>query len=140
MSHLIRTARFVPPRGAMASYNLDPLHSAPDGLARQAAAEYLREVLLRPGRPRRTWEQYAERTRQGQVNQLAVAEVPARHRWRHPRRTGDGDLLPRQLKDTAARALSGKLLSRATLELFLAPFALPYPNQDQLSRLLQAQP
>ena len=70
----------------MASYSLDPLHSAPDGLARQAAAEYLRELLLRPGRPRRTWEQYAERTRQGQVNQLAVAEVLARHLWQHPRR------------------------------------------------------
>ena len=66
----------------MAGYGLAPLHSAPDGLARQAAAEYLRELLLRPGRPRRTWEQYAERTRQGQVNQLAVAEVLAR--WISP--------------------------------------------------------
>ena len=109
----------------MASYSLDPLHSAPDGLARQATAEYLRELLLRPGRPRRTWEQYAERTRQGQVNQLAVAEVLARHLWQHPRRHKDGDLLPRQLKDTAARALSGRLLSRATLELFIDAFALP---------------
>src|SRR5260221_6104169 len=140
MSHLIRTARFVPPRGAMASYNLDPLHSAPDGLARQAAAEYLREVLLRPGRPRRTWEQYAERTRQGQVNQLAVAEVLARHLWRHPRRAGDGDLLARQLKDTASRALSGRLLSRATLELFMDAFALPHTEQGQLWRLLEGGP
>jgi len=124
----------------MAHYGLDPLHSAPDDLSRQTAAEYLCELLLRPGRLRRTWEQYAERTRQGQVNQLAVAEVLARHLWQHPRRRGDGDLLPRQLKDTAARALSGRLLSRATLELFIDAFALPDAEQDQLWRLWEGSP
>ena len=124
----------------MASHGLDRLHSAPDDLARQAAAEYLRELLLRPGRPRRTWEQYAERTRHGQVNQLAVAEVLARHLWQHPRRRRDGDLLPRQLKDTAARALSGRLLSKATLDLFIDAFALPAAEQDQLWRLWEGSP
>jgi len=124
----------------MASSSFDPSQSAPGGLARQAAAEYLRELLMRPGRPRRTWEQYAERTRQGQVNQLAVAEVLARHLWQHPRRYKDGDLLPRQLKDTAARALSGRLLSRATLELFINAFALPDAEQDQLWRLWEGSP
>ena len=124
----------------MANYGPDPSRSAPDDLARQAAAEYLHELLLRPGRPRRTWEQYAERTRQGQVNQLAVAEVLARHLWQHPRRRGDGDLLPRQLKDTASRALSGRLLSRATLELFIDAFALPDAEQDQLWRLWEGSP
>ena len=34
----------------------------------KAAAAYLRELLLRPGRYRRKWEQYAERSRLGQVN------------------------------------------------------------------------
>jgi hypothetical protein len=124
----------------VAGYSSDPLHPVPDDPARQAAAEYLRELLLRPGRPRRTWEQYAERTRQGQVNQLAVAEVLARHLWRNPRRAGDGDLLPRQLKDTIARALSGRLLSRATLELFMEAFALPNAEQDQLWRLWEGSP
>jgi hypothetical protein len=124
----------------MASSGLEPPHTAPDGLARQAAAEYLRELLLRPGRPRRTWERYAERTRHGQINQLAVAEVLARHLWWHPRRSGDGDLLPRQLKDTTARALSGRLLSRATLELFIDAFALPEAEQDQLWRLWEGSP
>src|SRR5215469_17348739 len=119
----------------MAGHSLDTGHSTSDGLAQRAAAEYLRELLLRPGRPRRTWERYAERTRQGQVNQLAVAEVLARHLWRHPRRAGDGDLLPRQLKDTAGRALSGRLLSRVTLELFMDAFALPDVERDQLWRL-----
>ena len=124
----------------MAHYGPDPLHSAPDDLSRQTAAEYLYELLLRPGRLRRTWEQYAERTRQGQVNQLAVAEVLARHLWQHPRRRRDGDLLPRQLKDTAARALSGRLLSKATLDLFIDAFALPAAEQDQLWRLWEGSP
>ena len=124
----------------MAGHRPDPPRSAPDDLARQSAAQYLRELLLRPGRPRRSWEQYAERVRPGQVNQLAVAEVLARHLWQHPKRDGDGDLLPRQLKDTAARALSGRLLSRGTLELFIDAFALPEAEQDQLWRLWEGSP
>ena len=105
------------------------------GGARQAAAAYLRELLLRPGRFRSTWEQYAERSRTGQINQLAVAEVLARHLWNYPRRPGDAEVLPRQLKDTASRALSGKLLSRAALRLFIEAFALPGFEQEQLWKL-----
>lgn len=101
----------------------------------QAAASYLRELLLRPGRYRRKWEQYAERSRTGQVNQLAVAEVMAHYLWEHPRTTGDSDVLPRQLKDTASRALSGKLLSKATLTLFTEAFGLGEPEREQLLKL-----
>ena len=75
----------------------------------EAAAAYLRELLLRPGRYRRRWEQYAARSRHGQINQLAVAEALAHYLWAHPRAMGDADVLPRQLKDTTSRALSGKL-------------------------------
>ncbi len=102
---------------------------------RQAAAAYLRELLLRPGRYRRRWEQYAERSRSGQVNQLAVAEVLARYRWSHPRAQGDSDVLPRQLKDTVMRALSGKMLSRATLSLFIDAFGFTDGEEDRLRRL-----
>ena len=105
------------------------------GAARQAAAAYLRELLLRPGRFRSTWEQYAERSRPGHINQLAVAEVLARHLWDYPRRPGDSDVLPRQLKDTASRALSGKLLSKSALRLFIEAFSLPHFEQDQLWKL-----
>ena len=105
--------------------------------ARQAAAAYLRELLLRPGRFRSAWEQYAERSRPGQINQLAVAEVLARHLWNYPRRAGNSDILPRQLKDTASRALSGKLLSKAALRLFIDAFDLPRFEQDQLWKLWQ---
>jgi len=101
----------------------------------QAAAAYIRELLLRPGRHRRKWEQYAERSRLGQVNQLAVAEVLAHYLWEHPRGQGDVDVLPRQLKDTASRALSGKLLSKATLTLFMDAFAFGTFEREQLVKL-----
>jgi len=101
----------------------------------QAAAAYLRELLLRPGRYRRKWEQYAERSRAGQVNQLAVAEVLAHYLWQHPRAKADLDVLPRQLKDTASRALSGKLLSKATLFLFMDAFGLGPLEREQLHKL-----
>jgi hypothetical protein len=105
--------------------------------AAEAAASYLRELLLRPGRYRRKWEQYAERSRKGQVNQLAVAEVLAHYLWDHPRAKGDGDVLPRQLKDTASRALSGKLLSKATLTLFTDAFGFGALEREQLAKLWQ---
>src|ERR1700749_1214368 len=101
----------------------------------QAAAAYLRELLLRPGRYRRKWEQYAERSRAGQVNQLAVAEVLAHYLWEHPRAKGDHDVLPRQLKDTASRAPSGKLLSKATLSLFSDAFGFSCFEREQLGKL-----
>jgi hypothetical protein len=101
----------------------------------QAAAAYLRELLLRPGRYRHQWEQYAERSRAGQVNQLAVAEVLAHYLWAHPRAKGDSDVLPRQLKDTASRALSGKLLSKATLSLFTDAFGFSGFEREQLGKL-----
>jgi hypothetical protein len=107
--------------------------AAPTGA--QAAASYMRELLLRPGRYRRKWEQYAERSRLGQVNQLAVAEVLAHYLWENPRTKGDVDVLPRQLKDTASRALSGKLLSKATLTLFTEAFDFGTAERDQLLKL-----
>jgi hypothetical protein len=103
---------------------------------RHAAAAYLQELLLRPGRYRRRWEQYSERNRPGHVNQLAVAEVLARYRWSHPRSQGDTDVLARQLKDTVMRALSGRMLSQATLTLFTDAFGFSEAESEQLHRLL----
>jgi hypothetical protein len=102
---------------------------------RQAAAKYLRELLLRQGRYRPQWERFAARARQGEVNQLAVAEVLAQHLWSAPRASGDADVLPRQLKDTVGRALSGRLLSRATLELFIDAFGFSKHEEDRLWQL-----
>jgi len=125
----------VAQRGLVSPAGGDDDAALPASAHREAAAAYLRELLLRPGRTRRTWEQYAERNRPGQINQLAVAEVLARHLWDYPRRPGDNEILPHQLKDTASRALSGKLLSKAALGLFIEAFSIPVFERDQLWRL-----
>jgi hypothetical protein len=109
----------------------------PSAAGRRAAARYLVELLLRPGRYRRLWEKYAERTRPGDINQLAVAETLAHHLWNFPRSPSDADVLPRQLKDTVARALTGRLLSRSTLSLFIDAFGFSDDEALRLWRLWQ---
>jgi hypothetical protein len=104
---------------------------------RGAAASYLRQLLLRPGRYRRRWEQHVVRARHGDINQLAVAEVLARYLWCYPRRPGDADVLPRQLKDSVSRALSGKLLSRPLLSLFIEAFAIAGSEAERLWRMYE---
>ena len=111
------------------------MSNVPSPAGRRTAAQYLRELLAQQGPYRRRWEQYVVRSRSGEINQLAVAEVLARHLWSHPRVTGDADVLPRQLKDTVARALSGTLLSRPALALFIDAFGIPSADADRLWRL-----
>jgi hypothetical protein len=108
---------------------------APSAAGRRAAASYLRELLQRPGGNRRQWEQYVVRARPGEITQLAVAEVLARYLWSYPRAPGDADALPHQLKDTVSRALSGRLLSRSALSLFIDAFGLSDQEADRLWRL-----
>jgi len=102
---------------------------------RQAAGRYLRELLMRPGRYRQLWELHAERTRPGAINHLAVASVLAHYLWNAPRAGGSSDVLARQLKDTVGRALSGRMLSRSTLETFVAAFGFTPQEADRLWRL-----
>lgn len=102
---------------------------------RRAASSYLRELLQRPGPYRRQWEQHVVRARPGEINQLAVAEVLARRLWSYPRGAGDADVLPHQLKDTVGRGLSGRLLSRPTLGLFIEAFGISDADADRLWRL-----
>src|ERR1700739_4704311 len=89
---------------------------------RRAASQYLQQLLLKPGVYRRSWERYVSRERRGTINQLAVAEVIARHLWSMPRSPTDADVTPHQLKDTVSRALTGRLLSRPALSLFIEAF------------------
>lgn len=105
----------------------------PDG--RRAASDYLRELLLKPGGYRSAWEQYATRERRGTINQLAVAEVLARHLQSSPRTAADPSVTPHQLKDTVSRALTGRLLSRAALALFIDAFGLSEHEAGRLWRL-----
>jgi hypothetical protein len=108
---------------------------SPPAAGRRAAAGYLRELLQRPGPYRQQWEQHVVRARPGEITQLAVAEVLARHLWSYPRVPGDADVLPHQLKDTVSRALSGRLLSRSALALFIDAFGLSDQEADRLWRL-----
>jgi len=109
--------------------------SPPAAAGRRAASGYLRELLQRPGPYRRLWEQHVVRARSGDITQLAVAEVLARRLWSYPRVLGDADVLPHQLKDTVSRALSGRLLSRSTLALFIDAFGFTDAEADRLWRL-----
>jgi hypothetical protein len=102
---------------------------------REAAASYLRELLLRPGRYRRLWEQHAVRVRPGVINHLAVAEAIAQYLWQHPRAGGTSDVVAHQLKDTVSRALTGRLLSRTALTQFIDVFGFSSQEQDRLWRL-----
>jgi hypothetical protein len=108
---------------------------SPVSAGRRAAAGYLRELLAQQGRYRRRWEQHAARSRPGEVTQLAVADVIARHLWSHPRVAGDEDVIARQLKDTVSRALSGSLLSRPTLAMFIDAFGISGTHADRLWQL-----
>jgi hypothetical protein len=109
----------------------------PPAAGRRAAAAYLRELLQRQGPYRRLWEQHVVRARTGDITQLAVAEVLARRLWSYPRVPGDADVLPHQLKDTVSRALSGRLLSRSTLSLFIDAFVFSDDEAHRLWRLYE---
>jgi hypothetical protein len=101
---------------------------------RRAASDYLRQLLLKPGSYRQAWEKHVIRARQGSVSQLAVAEVLARH-VSGARGGQVSGVLPRQLKDTVSRALSGRLLSRQVLALFVEAFDFTDDEADRLWRL-----
>lgn len=107
----------------------------PSDSGRRAAAAYVRELLLQPGAYRRRWARYAERTRPGEINQLAVADVLAHHLRRNPRKMADADVLPRQLKDTVFRMVSGRMLSKPALALFIEAFDVTDPDAELLWRL-----
>jgi hypothetical protein len=101
---------------------------------RRAASEYLRQLLLKPGSYRQAWEKHVVRARHDAINQLAVAEVLARHASEGPDAEVAG-VLPRQLKDTVSRALSGRLLSQPALALFIDAFGFTADEADRLWRL-----
>jgi len=101
---------------------------------RRAAADYLRQLLLKPGSYRETWQKHVVRARQDSINQLAVSEVLARH-MSAVSGTDEGIIKPHQLKDTVSRALSGRLLSRSALELFIDGFGFTGDETERLWRL-----
>jgi len=114
---------------------LTPPPDAKRRQSRRAASHYLQQLLLKPGAYRQSWERYVSRERRGTINQLAVAEVIARHLWSAPRNPADAEVTPNQLKDTVSRALTGRLLSRPALSLFIESFGFSEHEAGRLWRL-----
>ena len=101
----------------------------------RAAAEYVRQLLLKPGRYRQAWEQQVARLRDGVINQMAVAEVIATRLRSAPGRVGDAQIMPYQLRDIVADVLSGRHVSRDSLQMFIDGFAFTNDETARLWRL-----
>jgi hypothetical protein len=102
--------------------------------AQRAAAEYLRQLLLKPGAHRDAWQCHVTRPRADVINQLAIAEVIASHLSSD--RAGANPVMLYQLRDIVSGALSGLQLSAETLEWFVAAFRFTEQEASQLRRLL----
>ena len=98
----------------------------------RAAAEYLRQLLLKPGGYREAWQQHVVRPRHGVINQMAVSEVLAAHLRSASVRASNGPVAPYQLREIIADALSGRQLSQQSLQLFIDAFGF---TDDEASRL-----
>jgi hypothetical protein len=101
----------------------------------RAAAEYLRQLLLKPGRYREAWQQYVARPRDGVINQMAVAEVIAGRLRAAPSHAGDAQMMPYQLRETESGALSGLQFGTYTMQLFIDAFGFSEHEAGRLWRL-----
>jgi hypothetical protein len=106
----------------------------------RAAADYLRQLLLRPGPYLETWSRYVGRGHNGAINQSAVTEVLAGHLRAAPRRAGDVGIAAYQLRETVAQALAGRQLSRQALQLFIGAFQISSEDESRLWRLWHGVP
>lgn len=101
-------------------------------IGQRAAAEYVRQLLLKPGRYRQAWQERVARPRDDVINQMAVAEVIADQLRSAPVRVGDAQVMPYQLRDIVAEVLSGRQVSRSSLRLFVEGFGF---SEDESARL-----
>ena len=103
--------------------------------SRRAAAEYLRQLLLKPGHYREAWQEHVARPRESVINQMAVAEVLANRLRAEPSHPGDAQIMSYQLRDTVSGALSGVNLSQDTMRLFISAFGFSEHEAGRLWRL-----
>jgi hypothetical protein len=101
----------------------------------RAAADYLRQLLLKPGRYQDAWRERVARPRDGVINQQAVAEVIAIHLAGGGRSGTETE--PYRLRETVSEALSGRRLNRQTLQLFIDAFGLSEDEAGRAWRLWQ---
>ncbi len=100
----------------------------------RAAAEYVRQLLLKPGRYRQAWQQQVARPRDDVINQMAVAEVIAGQLTSAPTKLRDAKVMPYQLRDVVADVLSGRQVSRQSLTMFIDGFGFA---DEETARLWQ---
>jgi hypothetical protein len=112
-----------------------PVSDAGNVESKRAAAEYLRQLLLKPGPYLDAWRRHVARPRDGVINQLAVAEVIAARLRSAPGHPGDAQVMPYQLRDTVSGALSGRQLNAETRQLFVDAFGFEQHEADRLRRL-----
>ncbi|MGB7448187.1 MAG: hypothetical protein WA892_03575 [Ornithinimicrobium sp.] len=91
--------------------------------ARQRTVELLCTVLRDDPDVRARWQQHVSSSGHG-IHQAAIATVLAEHQWASGEVSREHTDLPRRLKDTVSRALSGRTLSRRVLALFIDAFAM----------------
>ena len=101
----------------------------------RAAAEYLRQLLLKPGHYRETWQRRVARPRDDVINQMAIADIIVDHLRLAPGRPGDTTMMSYQLRDTVSGALSGSQLSMQTLNLIIDSFGFSEDEAGRLRRL-----
>src|SRR5215813_8286942 len=114
-----------------------PVSDAAKVQSRLAAAEYLRQLLLKPGTYRDAWQRHVARPRDGVINQMAVGEVIAARLRSAPGHPGDAHVMPYQLRDTISGALSGRHLNAETCQLFADAFGFTQDEADRLRRLFE---
>lgn len=104
--------------------------------ASQAGA-YLSRLLTENALCRARWTPYVHRAG-GPLSQAAVARALAMHLWDYGERPDSDTDLPRRLRDLVGRALSGQVLTPATLEWFVDAFDISFADQHRLTNLLVA--
>ncbi len=111
-----------------------PLTRTRSALRRQArmrTVELLCSLLRDDPDVRAKWVPFAPEGGHG-IHQGALARVLAEYQWRIGDEPPSNTDLPRRLKDTVSRALSGKTLSRRALTLFISAFEIEDATAKEL--------
>ncbi|MGH4009671.1 MAG: hypothetical protein ACRDTH_16230 [Pseudonocardiaceae bacterium] len=100
----------------------------------EATAAHLVGLLTSHAPYRRRWQEHskAHQHRGSEIHQGVVCQVIAEHLWDCGEMPDDDHDLPRRLKDTVSRALSGRILSPRTLTWFINAFAMSDMHASEL--------
>jgi hypothetical protein len=103
-----------------------------EGAGIRGCAAVLTQLLAGGEEYRARWLRSMRRRSSGSVHQGAVAQVIAEYLWESGQ-APEGDVdLPRRLKDTVSRALSGQVIAPTTLSWFVEAFAMSEQDSARL--------